>query len=296
MSDQNNSNDIADMLNQAAAPRKGNEVFASDGIEKVTRQEYVKKELGFELPTHTLPLPSQGLLYPAGHALHQATSVDIRAMTAKEEDILMNRALIKKGTVITELIRSCLVNKAIDVSSLISGDRNALMVAIRSSGYGSEYSPTFQCPKCEHTNQMHVELADLEIKPLTLQPARVGENVFKFKLPVSKLEVDFCFLTGEQEEKIVKAAEFKKNKGLAESTITTRYMNQILAVNGNTEPGVISKFVNNMPARDSLELRKFIDKHEPGVKMEVDFQCESCSYADTIALPMDVSFFWPGSK
>ena len=160
MSEQNNSNDIADMLNQAAAPRKGNEVFASDGIEKVTRQEYVKKELGFELPTHTIPLPSQGLIYPETHALHKATTIGIRAMTAKEEDILMNRALIKKGTVITELIRSCLVDKNIDVNTLISGDRNALMVAIRSSGYGSEYSPTFQCPKCEHTNNLGVELAD----------------------------------------------------------------------------------------------------------------------------------------
>lgn len=296
MSEQNNSNDIADMLNQASAPRKGNEVFSSDGVEKVTRQEYVKKELGFELPTHTIPLPSQGLLYPPDHALYRAKTVGIRAMTAKEEDILMNRALIKKGTVITELIRSCLVNKDINVNSLISGDRNALMVAIRSSGYGSEYNPSFQCPKCDHTNQLNVELADLEIKPLSIQPSIIGQNIFKFKLPVSKLEVDFCFLTGEQEEKIVKAAEFKKNKGLAESTITTRYMNQILAVNGNTDSGVIAKFVNNMPARDSLELRKFIDKHEPGVKMEVDFQCENCSYADTIALPMDVSFFWPGSK
>lgn len=293
MSDQNN--DLADMLNAAAA-RKGNEVFSSEGIETVTRQEYVKKELGFELPTHTIPLPSQGLLYPAGHPLHQAKYVDIRAMTAKEEDILMNRALIKKGTVITELIKSCLVNKNIDVNTLISGDRNALMVAIRSSGYGSDYSPNFKCPQCEHTNHLSVELADLEIKPLTLPPEVAGQNIFKFKLPVSKLEVTFCFLTGEQEEKIIKATEFKKTKGLAESTVTSRYLNQILAVNGNSDHGVIAKFVNNMPARDSLELRKYIDKHEPGVKMEVDFQCDNCSHADTIALPMDVSFFWPGSK
>lgn len=297
MSEQNNTNDIADVLNQAATTRKNNEVFApTGGIETLTRQEYVKKELGFELPTHTLPLPSQGLIYPEGHPLHMAKTIDIRAMTAKEEDILMNRALIKKGTVITELIKSCLVNKNINVNTLISGDRNALMIAIRSSGYGSEYTPSFQCPKCDHTNHLHVELADLEIKPLTIQPVRVGENLFKFKLPVSKLEVDFCFLTGEQEEKIVKSEEFKKAKGLGESTITTRFMNQILAVNGNTDTGVISKFVNNMPARDSLELRKYINNHEPGVKMEVDFQCESCSYTDVIALPMDVSFFWPGSK
>jgi hypothetical protein len=271
-------------------------VFNPNDGERVTQQEYVKKELGFELPTHTIPLPSSGKVYPPGHPLHLAETVDIRAMTAKEEDILMNRALIKKGTVIQELIRSCLINKNIDVSTLISGDRNALMVAIRSSGYGSEYNPSFQCPKCEAKNNLVIELADLEIKRLELEPTILGENIFKFKLPVSKLEVDFCFLTGEQEEKIVKLAEIKKSKNLADASVTTRYLHQIVAVNGNSNQGVIAKLASNMPARDSLMLRKYIDKHEPGVKMEVDFCCESCSYSDTIALPMDVTFFWPGAK
>lgn len=282
MSDQNN--------------RNNNDLFSDEGVEKLTKQEFVKKELGFELPTETVPLPSAGLVYPKNHPLHLATTVDFRSMTAKEEDILMNRALMKKGTIVTELIRSCLTNKNIDVNSLISGDRNALMIGIRSSGYGSEYSPTFQCPKCETTNNLNVDLSELEIKPLSVDPVSIGENRFKFKLPVSKMEVDFKFLTGEQEEKMVKELEMKKNRGLPENTITTRFLNQIVAVNGDSNQNIISKLINNMPARDSLELRRFMDKHEPGVKMEVDFQCRNCSYSDTIALPVDVTFFWPGSK
>ena len=80
---------------------------------------------------------------------HACETVDIKAMTAREEDILTSRAFIKKGTVITELIRSCLVDKRIDPNSLLSGDRNALMVAIRVTGYGVEYSTEVTCPVCD---------------------------------------------------------------------------------------------------------------------------------------------------
>jgi hypothetical protein len=295
MSDQNKPDDLADMLNQASV-RQGNQIFANNGVEAVSKQEYVKRELGFELPTESVPLPSRGTVYPEGSPLHNCERVEFRSMTAKEEDILMNRALIKKGTVITELLKSCMTNKNIDVNALLSGDRNALMIAIRSSGYGSEYTPSFQCPKCDARNDLQIDLADLELKRLTIEPVSPGKNHFRFKLPVSKIEVDFRFLTGEQEEKIVKEVEMRKNRGMPENAITTRFMQQIIAVNGDQSPGIIAKFVNHMPARDSLELRRYLDKHEPGVKMEVEFMCSNCSYADTIALPMDVTFLWPGSK
>lgn len=280
----------------ATQTRPGNEIFQSDKIEQVTQQQMTKQEFGYEIPVDAVPLPSAGKVYPPNHPLHHAQAVEYKGMTAKEEDILMSQALIKKGTVITELVKSCLIDKRINVNSLLSGDRNALMVAIRISGYGRDYDPVFVCPECNHKNTMHVDLADLNIKPLELEPSVPGENIFAFECPRSKAKVEFKFLTGDEEERILKNTQSKQKRGFQNNNIvTTRLMSSLVSVNGDTSQGMISKFVVNMPAMDSKELRKYIDKHEPGVDMEVEFTCESCDYFDMIQLPFGSNFFWPDS-
>lgn len=276
--------------------RPGNEIFQSDKIDRVTQQQMTKQEFGYEIPVDAVPLPSAGKVYPPSHPLHHAQSVEYKGMTAKEEDILMSQALIKKGTVITELVKSCLIDKRINVNSLLSGDRNAIMVAIRISGYGREYDPVFVCPECSHKNTMHVDLADLDIKPLELEPSVPGENIFAFECPRSKAKIEFKFLTGGEEERILKDTQSKQKRGFQNNNlVTTRLMSSIVSVNGDSSQGMISKFVANMPAMDSKELRKYIDKYEPGVDMEVEFTCESCDYFDMIQLPFGSNFFWPDS-
>lgn len=293
LQDNSNNNSKPPVPTPSTKTRPGNEIF-SEGIEKISKEEYAKQEFGIEIPVDAVPLPSGGKIYPPNHPLHGAVHVEYRGMTAREEDILMSRALIKNGTVITELIRSCLIDKTINVNSLISGDRNALMVAIRISGYGREYEPTFVCPECKHQNHMKIDLADLDIKPLTIDPVEPGQNVFDFMLPSNGLAVQFKFLTGVEEEKVMKNMESKKKKGLQNNNlVTTRLMSSLVSVGGSSSQGHIAKFVSNMLARDSLALRKYIDKHEPGVDMEVEFECANCDYYDKIQLPMGSSFFWP---
>ena len=122
--------------------RGSNAVF-SGGIQQT---DVMKDSFGYEVPVESVPLPSLGKVYPDGNPLSGQETVEIRAMTAREEDILTSRALIKKGTVITHLIKSCLTNKAIDVKNMISGDRNALMISLRITGYGQEYGVEVDCP------------------------------------------------------------------------------------------------------------------------------------------------------
>lgn len=263
----------------------------------LSQQQYARQELGVEIPVDAVPLPSRGLVYPQGHPLHGAESVEYRSMTAKEEDILMSQALIKRGTVITELIKSCLINKDIDVSTLLSGDRNALMIAIRASGYGSMYEPVTNCPACDFKNEMQIDLNQLSIKPLDIEPAGPGINAFDFKLPSSKKTVTFKFLNGKEEEEIISEMETRKKKGLLNSNlVTSRLLRSIIAIDGNENRSLISRFVQYMPARDSLELREFINKHEPGVNMKVDFRCTSCDHFEEVALPLGANFFWPNYK
>ena len=263
----------------------------------INAQQYAKQELGVEIPVDAVPLPSKGTVYPLGHPLCNADVVEYRSMTAKEEDILMSQALIKRGTVITELIKSCLINKNIDVQTLLSGDRNALMIAIRASGYGALYEPLYTCPSCEFKNELQIDLNNLPIKPLTLEPVSPNANSFAFKLPVSKKEVTFKFLNGREEEEIVSEMETRKKKGLLNSNlVTARLLRCITSIDGNDNKSLISRFVQYMPARDSLLLREHIDTHEPGVDMKVEFRCSSCDHFEEVALPMGPTFFWPNFK
>lgn len=286
-----------ELRNSVFAAKQAAENAQGGEVQPISSQQYAKQELGLDIPVDAVPLPSAGRVYPEGHALHNKDRVEFRAMTAREEDILMSRAYIKKGTVITELIKSCLMDKSVNVNDMISGDRNALMVAIRVSGYGREYNPVFNCPSCGVQNELQVDLADLGIKPLGLQPASDNVNLFHFQLPMTKKTVGFKFLTGEEEERILQSLEMKKKKGIQnENLITTRLLSSIVEIDGVTDRSKIAKFVQFMPARDSLALRKYIDENEPGVDMTVEFMCQNCDHAADIALPMGPTFFWPNAR
>lgn len=252
-------------------------------------------DFGIEIPAETVPLPSQGLAYPEGHPLHRQQTVDITAMTAREEDILTSQALIKKGTVITELIRSCLVNKSIRPGQLLAGDRNAIMVAIRITGYGREYEAGITCEACGEDSNSSFDLASLPIKNMTVEPIAPGQNCFEFKLPRTGAVVNFRFLTGRDEEQILSDHERKKKKlkVKTDSLVTAKLEKAIISVNGIDDRGKIANFIRRMPAGDSRALRNYMDKHEPGVEMKAWTTCEHCGEDQLASMPIGATFFWP---
>lgn len=260
----------------------------------IQTKDVMKDDFGFEVPLESVPLPSNGVTYPSDSPLHLRETVDIRSMTAREEDILTSRALIKKGTVITELIKSCLVDKRIQVQDMLSGDRNAIMVALRVTGYGSEYTVEADCPKCGKRSKQNFDLASMPIKRLEIEPVVKGQNLFEFKLPVTKKVVTFKFITGRDEEEINTIQERAKKQGsLTDSSVTTRLQYSIASVDGKTDRGAVNTFIRNMPARDSMALRKHIDQNEPGIEMKGDYDCNSCSEVSEVRVPLGASFFWP---
>ena len=263
----------------------------------IPTRDVMKDDFGFEVPVEAVPLPSRGVVYPPDSPLHGQETVEIRAMTAREEDILTSRALIKKGTVITTLLQSCLVDKRIDVTKMLSGDRNAVMVALRITGYGSEYSSEVDCPNCGSRSKQDFDLTSLPIKNIEIQPVEVGVNVFECALPVTKKNVRFKFLTGADEEEILIVQERKKKAGaVSDNLVTTRLQYSIVAVDGKTDKSLINSFIRSMPARDSLTLRQFIDKNEPGIEMKSYMDCPSCSESSEVKMPLGASFFWPDSR
>jgi len=277
-----------------------NEVFKSGTvdprIQQTTAAGQAKSDFGLDVPTEVVPLPSAGKVYPVGSSLHGAETVEIKSMTTREEDILTSKALLKKGTVISELIRSCLSDKSVDVKDLLTGDRNALMVAIRITGYGAEYDAEIECPECGVKAAHQFDLSALPLKRMEIEPVIEGQNLFEFKLPYCKKVVRFKFLTGRDEEELVATAEKQKKLGIsADTSVTSNLLYAIVSVDGVDDRAKIANFVRVMPARDSLALRNYIRNSEPGISMRQETECPACKHTEEVTMPLGVTFLWPSA-
>lgn len=263
---------------------------------KISAADKVKADFGLDVPHELVPLPSSGKCYPSDSAFHGQEVVEIRAMTAREEDILTSQALLKKGTVVTELIKSCLVDRSVNVLDLLSGDRNALMVAIRVTGYGPEYSTEIECTECNVKSPHDFNLGALPVKRLEIDPVTPGENIFEFLLPYSKKTIKFKFMTGRDEEELLATSQKQKKLGLStDNTVTSNLLHTIVSVDGIEDRAKIAGFVKAMPARDSLALRNYIKDNEPGIVMKQDTTCNACGHSEEVSMPLGVSFLWPGA-
>jgi hypothetical protein len=266
------------------------------------RGDILRDEFGLEIPVENVPLPSGGILYAPDHPLHMQETVQIRAMTAREEDILTSKALIKKGTVITELIRSCLIDKRVDPNDMILGDRNAVMVALRITGYGAEYSAEVACPACGDRSKQSFNLGELPIQRLTQEPVAKGSNVFEVEMPKNRdtdpdLTIRYRHMNGHDEVHITTIQERKKKQGFSsDNLITTRYQQQVVAVNDITDKTKIQMFCQRMPTKYSLALRHAMDNNEPGIKMKAHVQCPSCAEESEVSMPLGANFFWPDAN
>lgn len=284
------------VFSEPDARQKATQAGVDPSIQVTTAVDSVKAEFGIDIPVETVPLPSAGKAYPPSSTLHLQEMVDIRAMTTREEDILTSQALLKKGTVISELIRSCLVNKDIQPVELLVGDRNAVMVAIRITGYGSDYDAEVQCGECDVKSSQTFDLGALPLKRLELEPVELGMNVFEFTLPATKKRVRFKYLTGRDEEEILATQQKQQKLGLSsDALVTTNLLYSLVAVEGVEDRSRIAKFVRMMPARDSLALRNYMRDNEPGIRMRQSVECPSCGNVEEVGMPMGVNFLWPSS-
>lgn len=265
-------------------------------IQQVSAADKIRSEFNLDIPTEVVPLPSGGKTYPKSHPLHGLEEIEISPMTAREEDILTSRALLKKGTVISELIKSCVIDKGVNPADMLVGDRNALMMAIRITGYGHEYDAEIQCAECDVKSKQQFNLAALPLKKLEIEPLVVGTNEFQFTLPYSKKVVNFKFLTGRDEEEINATTEKQKKLGLnSDAAVTTGLIYSITAIDGIADRSKIASFCRFMPARDSLALRNYMRDNEPGVSMKQDVSCPACGHVEEVTMPMGVSFLWPSA-
>lgn len=240
----------------------------------------------FNLPTEVIELPSKGLLYPEGHALAEG-KVEIKYMTAKEEDILTNQNYIKNGSVIDKLLQSLIVTK-FDYNDLLTGDKNAIMIAARILAYGAKYDVTYNGVDQE------IDLSTLENLPIDENLYKRDKNEFSYTLPHTKNDVTFKLLTGHDERKIeAELKSLKKISKTASSEVTVRLYRTITSVNGSTEAKDIKEFTSNyFLAKDVREFRQYYKSVNPDVDMDVTV-INNEGEDEVVPLPIGLSFFWP---
>ncbi len=247
-------------------------------------------ESKFSIPTEEIELPSKGLLYSKDSPLASG-KIEMKYMTAKEEDILTNQNYIQSGTVIDKLLKALIINKDINFGDILIGDKNAIMIAARVLAYGKDYNIKY------NGEQVTVDLSKLENEKLNEEKFQEGINSFKFTLPSTGIEVTYKLLTHSDESNIEREIKgLKKLHKDASPEISTRMKYIITSVNGLTEQKDVRNFVENyLLATDARALRADYTKNQPNVDMTFKYTDED-GVEEDVDLPIGLNFFWPDTR
>ena len=274
---------------------------------ELAKQQYSKSQISeYKFPTEIIELPSRGLLYSEDNPLSSG-KVEMKYMTAKEEDILTTQSYIKDGSVLDRLFKSLIVGNGDGVSikyeDLVTGDKNAIMIAARILGYGKDYEVEIADPFSNNKQKDVIDLTQFENKEYDgSHQIEKYRNEFEFQLPHSNRTITFMAMTEKVEKRAKHQSDTikKKNRKLRDNTsreLTTRLKNMILSVDGNYDKKDIINFVDNeLFAIDSKALRKYINEVIPDVNLMYEFISEETGEGREMVMPMGITFFWPSSS
>jgi len=254
--------------------------------------------MDFVVPTEFVELPSRGEFYAKDHPLHGQESIEIRFMTAKDEDILTSKTLLKQGVALQRVLQNIIVDKTININDLLIGDKNAVVVAARRSAYGAEYETKVGCPACGTVSENTFDLNNISFtEPENLEDLGItkdSEGTFSILLPVTKVDVTVKLLTGHDENKLsaIKNKKSKLSKD-ADFSMTDQFKQFVTSINGVDDKNQMYSFIENMPANDSRFLRLAYKKLVPNIDLQQHFECTSCGYEQEMEVPFTTDFFWP---
>jgi hypothetical protein len=240
----------------------------------------------FSFPTEIVELPSKGLVYPESSPLSSG-KIEMKYMTAKEEDILTNQNYIRQGIVLEKLFKSLIVSD-INFDELIIGDKNAIMIAARILGYGKDYS--FKIGN----ETVTVDLTECPLRYLDEDKVTKGVNSFSYTFPTTEALITFKLLTGK-DDRLIKAEldGLKKIDKNSSAELSTRLKYLITSVNGDSDKKTIREFVDNyLLAKDSRSFREFIKSFQPDIELKTKYMNEN-GVEEDIDIPITANFFWP---
>jgi hypothetical protein len=258
--------------------------------------------LSFVVPTEFVALPSEGRYYPDGHPLHGEDAVEIRYMTAKEEDLLSSRSLLEKGIVLDRLIQSVLVDTRLKSRDMLICDRNAVLIAARISGYGPDYSGRITCRECAEVETYKYDLSEIVTKACVTKKelkkhkvTQPREDLFAVTIPGSSVEITMRLLNGHHERMVTDLAEKRRKKKMGDRLVTDQLKMMIVSVLGHTDRETIDQYIHSLPLRDSRFLRNIYETISPSVELRKEVVCGECGHQDDVMFPFTTEFFWPDS-
>jgi len=248
--------------------------------------------MDFVTPTQFVQIPSKGR-YPEGHPLCGEDSIEIKYMTAKDEDVLTNRSLLKKGLAIDRLIQNLIKDPNVNARSLYIGDRNAIIINARASAYGADYKTKVQCPACGEVSKFKFDLAEHEEYNGDEHPEAVKNNengTFSITLPASSILACIRPLTGQDEIEMLSEG---KAKDITNDLITKQMKRFVVDFNGYSDKKTVNHVIDNMTAADAKVLRAAFRAISPDITMEQKFVCKNCEHEEVMTVPFGTDFFWP---
>jgi hypothetical protein len=274
-----------------------------EAVEQLRKAHEVKQVSDYKFPTEIIELPSRGLIYPKDNPLSSG-KVEMKYMTAKEEDILTTQSYIRDGSVLDRLFQSLIISNGegqhIKYVDLIVGDKNAIMIAARVLGYGKEYKVIINDPFSGKEQSEVIDLSQFDNKDYDgSAQVELHKNEFEFDLPQTNRKITFMITTESKDRKVKHrlSEEKKKNRKLKNETsseLTTRLKETILSVDNEYDQRVIDNFVDNeLFAQDSRALRTYIKNVSPDMDLDWEFISEETGEGRVMSLPMDITFFWP---
>ena len=250
------------------------------------------EQRNYPFPTEVISLPSKGLCYPETSPLSKG-EITIKLMTAKEEDILTSANLVKKGIHLDKLLESVVVEPGVNVTDLLIGDKNAILISSRVLAFGPEYEVTINDPNENQPVKVVVDLLKIQIKEID-ESLLNRKNEYDYTLPSSKTPIKFRLLTHGDELAINKDTEALQKTTKSSNEITSRYRRIITEIDGNRDIGYISNFVSNrLLAGDSKSLRKEIGKMSPDLDLKFEYESPFTGEKEVLRIPFGVDFFYP---
>jgi hypothetical protein len=253
--------------------------LSKQDIINIAKRDYEASQRSM-LPSEIVNLPSKGQLYPESSPLRNG-QLEMRYMTAYDEDILTNASYIKEGVVLDKLIDSLIVTPGITISDIAQVDRDALLIQARILSYGAEYPVIVTDPSTGQTTNKTVDLTQLTHKPFDLQSDENGEFSYRVQILTQTYDIKFAFLSIEQTKKISE-----------NNTISDLLKNMIRQVDDSRDAQDIESFIRfKFLAREAKQFRTYVFDNMPGVNLEYTFQGETGG-TFSAGFQIGSDFFW----
>lgn len=221
----------------------------------------VSDEYSDDIQYDVLPLPSNGETYS-----HKKNRLPVSFLTASDEDFITSPNLYRDGKIIDVLLKRKIMDKTIDPNSLCKGDRDAIILWLRATGYGPEFPITVHDPELDTEYETVIDLTKIETKPFILKGDANGN--FDYQTKSGNL-IKFKFLNHYDELRLIEMSRednlnvkrFRLNR-IVEELKTELKNDKVLSLNDRNKLsasiGTIDSWSKNIKTKNIVEQERAI--------------------------------------